>query len=250
MGDRPHSPIKADLGQLIGIGVGPGDPDLITVKALRALEAAPVVAFPAGRGGQPGVAQTIIAPWLRSTQLTVPLDFPYVQAPAVLQAAWEKAAVDLWPYLVQGQDVVFATEGDVSFYSTFTYLAQTLQHQHPEVTVQAIPGICSPLAAAAALGLPLTVQAERLLILPALYRVSDLSTAIAQADVIVLMKVGSVYAQVWQVLAQHQLLSRSTVVVHATRPDQRIYQDLSLYPDLPLPYFSLLIVQVKPNSLG
>jgi precorrin-2/cobalt-factor-2 C20-methyltransferase len=248
MGDR--SSIPSDLGQLIGIGVGPGDPELITVKALRALEAAPVVAFPARPAGKPGVAQQIITPWLRSHQQPLPLEFPFVQDEAVLQAAWVQAAATVWPYLERGQDVVFATEGDVSFYSTFTYLAQTLQHQHPAVMIQAIPGVCSPLAAAAVLGLPLTVQAERLLVLPALYTVADLTAAIAVADVIVLMKVGSVYSQVWQVLAQHQLLEQSYVVTHATRPDQRIYRDLTVYPELQLPYFSLLVVQVKSHSLS
>lgn len=242
---EPNSP----LGTLCGIGVGPGDPELITVKALKRLQAAPVVAFPAGKAGQPGVAECIISPWLSASQQRLPLAFPYVVDPQALETAWQQAAQTVWPYL-QSTDVVFACEGDVSFYGTFTYLAQHLQQQHPAVKVEAIAGISSPMAAAAALGIPLTCQAERLAILPALYTLADLEATLQQAEVIVLMKVSSVYAQVWQVLARHRLLERSYVIENATRPNQKIYAGLQQYPNLTLPYFSLLIVQRNQTRIA
>lgn len=240
------------IGTLYGVGVGPGDPELITVKALRRLQASPVVAFPAGRQGKSGVAQRAIAPWLSPHQVLLPLQFPFVpfvSEQAILTTAWNTAAQQVWQHLRTGQDVVFASEGDISFYSTFTYLAQTLQHQHPTAVVQAIPGVCSPLAAAALLGIPLTLQAQRLVVLPALYNVSELDEILPWADVLVLLKVSSVYPQVWQILQQHQLLQRSYIVQHATTADQIVYADLSGYPDLDLPYFSLLITQVRPCDL-
>ncbi|MEM9162182.1 MAG: precorrin-2 C(20)-methyltransferase [Cyanobacteria bacterium P01_F01_bin.4] len=232
-------------GTLYGIGVGPGDPELITVKALRRLQSSPVVAFPAGRQGQMGVAQRAIAAWLTPEQIQLPLHFPYVQDSATLTQAWQRAATTVWPYLANGQDVVFASEGDISFYSTFTYLAQSLQQAHSAVQIEAIPGVCSPLAAAAALGIPLTLQGQRLAMIPALYRVSDLETVLVWADVLVLLKVSSVYREVWQILHQHQLLQRSYIVQRATTDQQIVYADLRRYPDLQLPYFSLLIVQVR-----
>lgn len=238
------------LGQLVGVGVGPGDPDLISVKGVRWLKRSQVVAYPAGVAQQPGTAERIIAPWLRRGQTRLPLKFPYVQDMDTLTAAWQQAAAQVWPFLQRGQDVVFASEGDIGFYSTFTYLAQTLQHQHPQVTVQAVPGICSPLAAAAVLGVPLTVRSQTLAVLPALYTVADLEQTLAWAEVVVLMKVSSVYGQVWSLLERRQLLQHSTVVAYATRPEQRIYQDLRQYPQLQLPYFSLLIIQSSPDSLG
>ncbi|MEO1401723.1 MAG: precorrin-2 C(20)-methyltransferase [Cyanobacteria bacterium J06635_1] len=232
-------------GTLYGIGVGPGDPELITVKALRQLQSAPVVAFPTGRQGQMGVAQRAIAAWLTPEQIQLPLYFPYVQDSETLVQAWQQAAQTVWPYLARGQDVVFASEGDISFYSTFTYLAQSLQQAYPEVQVEAVPGVCSPLAAAAVLGIPLTLQAQRLAVIPALYRVNDLETVLVWADVLVLLKVSSVYRQVWKILRQHQLLQRSYIVQRATTDQQIVYADLNGYPDLQLPYFSLLIVQVR-----
>ena len=238
--------IAPPLGILYGISVGTGDPELITVKGLRLLQEASVVAFPAGVGGKPGMAQQIVAPWLSPQQHSLPLRFPYVQDEGELNQAWLKAAQNVWQYLEQGCNVAFACEGDVSFYSTFTYLAQTLQAIHPGATVQTVPGVCSPMAAVAALGVPLTVRTQSLAVLPTLYRVEDLDAVLQWADVVVLMKVSSVYEQVWTLLKQHDLLERSWIVERATLPNQAIYSDLRDRPKLKLAYFSLLVVQVRP----
>jgi precorrin-2/cobalt-factor-2 C20-methyltransferase len=111
--------------------------------------------------------------------------------------------------------------------------------------VQAIPGVCSPLAAAAALGIPLTIRDQRLMVLPALYSMGELEAVLKVADVVALLKVSSVYEQVWAVLQQYGLLERSWVVERASLPNQVIYADLRDRPTLKLPYFSLLIVQVS-----
>ncbi len=236
------------IGTLYGISVGPGDPELITLKGLRSLQQVPVVAFPAGIEGKPGMAQQIISPWLSPQQQQLALNFPYVQDMAVLTQAWQVAAEQVWQYLQRGQDVAFACEGDVSFYSTFTYLAQTLQQIHPEAVVELVPGVCSPMAAASVLGLPLTIRQQRLVVLPALYHARELEAVLDWADVVVLMKVSSVYEQVWQVLQQRSLLSSSWVVERATLPEMVIYANLSDRPHLKLPYFSLLIIQVKRSE--
>jgi precorrin-2/cobalt-factor-2 C20-methyltransferase len=232
------------IGILYGISVGPGDPELITLKGLRSLQQVPVVAFPAGIQGKPGMAQQIITPWLSPHQQQLSLSFPYVQDMAALSTAWQEAAEQVWQYLQQGQDVAFACEGDVSFYSTFTYLAQTLQQFHPEAVIKTVPGVCSPMAAASVLGIPLTIRQERLVVLPALYHAGELEAVLEWADVVVLMKVSSVYEQVWKILQQRSLLSSSWVVERATLPDMVVYTNLSDRPHLKLPYFSLLIVQV------
>ncbi len=229
-------------GTLWGVGVGTGDPELLTLKAVRLLQTTPVVAFPAGRQGRPGVAQSIIQNFVRSEQTQVPLYFPYVQDDALLATAWQQAAATVGDILLGGQDVVFVTEGDASFYSTFSYLAKGVRDRAPQVAIHTIPGICSPLAAAAQVGEPLTLLAQRLLVLPALYTVADLETSLDHAEVVVLMKVASVYRQVWQILQQRHLLAHSYVVVRATHPDQMIYTHLENWPNLELPYFSLLVI--------
>lgn len=235
------------VGTLYGIGVGPGDPELITFKGLRLLKQAPVVAFPAGIKGKPGFAQQIVAPWLGEHQLQLPLTFPYVQDAELLTQAWEKAAEQVWDYLQFGRDVAFVCEGDISFYSTFNYLAQTLQQQHPNAVVQMISGVSSPMAAASALGLPLSRRGDRLVVLPALYNVEELETILDWADVVVLMKVSSVYEQVWKMLHRRQLLEKAWVVERATLPNQMIYEKLCDRPTLNLSYFSVLIVNVTES---
>ena len=236
------------IGTLYGISVGTGDPELITVKGLKILQSSKVVAFPAGIKGKLGIAQQIVAPWMSLNQQQLALAFPYVQEQEILEAAWKNAAVQVWQYLQQGVDVAFVCEGDVSFYSTFSYLAQTLQQIHTEVLIQSIPGVCSPMAAASALKLPLTVGAEKLVVLPAIYQLKELEAVLDWADVVVLMKVASVYEQVWQILNQRNLLERSRVVERATLPEMVIYNGLRDRPSLQLPYFSILIVQVTRNN--
>jgi precorrin-2/cobalt-factor-2 C20-methyltransferase len=238
-----------EIGTLYGISIGPGDPELITLKGLRLLRTADAIAFPAGVNDKPGLAQSIISPWSLSSQKQLPLDFPYVQDSATLIQAWQIAAHTVWSYLAQGQNVAFACEGDISFYSTFTYLAQTLQQIHPEAVIEIVPGVSSPMAAAAALGLPLTVREQRLAVLPAIYTMGELESILSWADAIVLMKISSVYEQVWQILKQHQLLDRAFAVERVALPEQKIYSDLRNHPKLKLSYFSLLIIQVRNSAL-
>lgn len=104
------------------------------------------------------------------------------------------------------------------------------------------------MAAASVLGLPLTIRTEKLVVLPAIYQVGELEAVLDWADVVVLMKVSSVYQQVWQVLRDRNLLEKSYVVERATLPNMKVYNDLRDRPSLQLPYFSLLIVQ-RPRSL-
>lgn len=234
------------IGILYGISVGSGDSELITVKGARILQETKVIAFPSGRANDLGIAQRIIGPWLSVDHQLLALEFPYVQDEFVLEQAWQKAANQVWNYLSNGEDVAFACEGDVNFYGTFSYLAQTVQNLYPQALIKAIPGVVSPLAAVSSLGIPLVQRDQKLLILPALYHIKQLEIAIKQADVIVLMKVSSVYSQAWQILQDHDLLKNSYIVEKASWPEEKIYQNLEQHPNLELSYFSLLIVKVNP----
>lgn len=234
------------IGKLYGISVGTGDSELITVKGLRILQKVSVVAFPSGMNNRLGIAQQIIQPWL-SEQIQLALDFPYIQEQTLLQRAWSKAANEVWNYLKIGKDVAFACEGDISFYSTFNYLAQTITTQYPEVEIEMIPGVCSPLAAASALGIPLTTYQDKIAILPALYTVQELESVLTWADVVVLMKFSSVYPQVWLILEKLNLLKSSAIVERATCSNQVIYRDLTPYHELKLSYFSVLVIKKEKH---
>ena len=230
------------IGILYGVSVGTGDPELITVKGLRILQQSQIIAFPAGIDDRPGVAQNIIDRWLQPHQTLLPLEFPYLQDTQKLEDAWQQAAQKVWQYLVRGEDVAFACLGDISFYSTFTYLAQTLQKMYSNVQIETVPGVSSPMAIASVLNIPLTVNQQKLAIIPALYSVRELETALDWAEVVVLLKVSSVYQQVWHILEQRNLLGCSWIVEKATFPEQKIYDNIINYPQLSLSYFSIMLI--------
>lgn len=238
--------LKPELGKLYGIGIGPGDPELITVKALKRIQQTTVVAFPVkAQGMTTGVARECVAEWLLPHHVELPLVFPFVQDFEVMYPAWQHSADRIWQVLSQGTDVVFISEGDVSFFSTFTYLAQVLQQAHPEAQIEVVPGVSSPMAAAAMLGIPLAIWNQRVKLLPAIHSVSELETALTQAEVVVLMKMSSIYQHVWTLLKRLNLLDYSYVVERATFSDQKLYRGLSDRPDLQLSYFSILIVYTQ-----
>ena len=232
-------------GTLYGVSVGTGDPELITVKGLRILQSSQIVAFPRGINNRPGIAQNIISSWLQPEQQTLPLEFPYVQDTQLLQIAWEKAAQEVWHYLQQGIDITFACLGDISFYSTFTYLAQALQQLDPKAKIETVPGVCSPMAIASVLKIPLTVNHQRLVIIPAIYSVEELEKTLDWAEVVILLKISSVYEQVWKILQRRNLLLTSYIVEKVTFPEQKIYRDLQNHPRLNLSYFSTMLINTK-----
>ncbi len=236
------------LGTFWGISVGAGDPDWLTLQGAKLLRSVKWVACPQSASGQPGLALHIVRPWLQPQQVVLPLHLPFVTEAEPLQAAWKMAAEQLAPPLEQGEDVAFVCEGDVGLYSTFAYVARALQARLPGLSIRAIPGVCSPLAAAALLGSPLVVGSEKLAILPALFALNDLEQACAWADVVVLMKVAPVYPQVWQWLAEKSWLHRASLVVWAGWPQQQIFPTLENLADYRPPYFSLLILRSQPQN--
>ena len=232
-----------DQGRLWGVSVGPGDSELLTLKGLRILQTVDVVACPQNRQGEPGMAYTIVKSHLRPEQTILPLDLPFVRDPVQLQQAWTAAGERLVPLLAQGQDVVFITEGDASLYSTFSYVAHSVHRLAPSVEITTVPGVCSPLAAMAALNRPLSLGAEKITILPALYDVSELTYALEWAEVVVLMKVSSVFGQVWHILKEMGLLEQASLVERVGSPEEKQYPSLVNLADYTPPYFSILIVR-------
>lgn len=230
-------------GKLWGISVGPGDDEWLTLKGLRILQSVEVVACPQNRQGKPGMAYNIVKSHLRSPQKILPLDLPFVRDPVQLQQAWDAAGEELLPLLTQGQDVAFITEGDASLYSTFSYVAQSVHRLDSSIEITTVPGVCSPLAAMATLNMPLSLGAEKIAILPALYDISELTATLEWAEVIVLMKVSSVFGQVWQLLKEKGLLEKASLVERVGSPEEKRYPHLVNLADYQPPYFSILIVR-------
>lgn len=237
------------IGTLYGVSVGTGDPELITIKGLKIIQNTPIIAYPQGVNGRKGKAEMIVESYIQLHHQRLPLIFPYIQDEEILQQSWYLVSLQVWEHLKQGLDVVFVCEGDISFYSTFNYLSLTLKTINSDVKIEAIPGVSSPMAAASVLNIPLTMQEEKLAVLPAIYSVEDLDKVLNWADVVVLMKVASVYDLVWNILANKNLLEYSYLVEKATTKEEKIYSNLTNYPHLTVSYFSILIIRKNGNKI-
>ncbi len=232
-------------GTLYGIGVGPGDPELITLKAVRLLQRVPAVFAPVAQPGGESLAARIAAPHLPPGRAVTPLVFAMRASVTGMAAAWRIAAETIATHLDTGADAAFLTEGDPSLYSTFQHIAATLRVLRPDAPVVAVPGISSVQAVAARAGVPLADADDRLAILPATYEDAALTQALQDFDTVVLMKVSGALERVLDRLDALGLTSQAVCVVRCGQPDERVVRDVRLLRGATLDYFSTMIVRTK-----
>ena len=233
------------------VGVGPGDPQLLTVAAVRAIGAAAVVAYPVARLEAEGMAATIAAPWIRPEQRRLPLVFPMVAEAAPRRAAWHLAADSLAAEVAAGQAVVLLCEGDASLYASASYALLGLAERHPACPVAVIPGITAVAAAAAAassqgLVWPLALQQDALLIRPTPNDAEELEALLQRAagegTVLALLKLGQRWRWVRPLLEARGLLAGSLFAQRVGWPDQLLAAAAEV-PAEEQPYFSLLLIR-------
>lgn len=239
-----------NLGKLIGIGLGPGASDLITLRALKHLQTLPVLAIPRPNPWTPSLAYRIIKEHLLpdSGQQHLFLEFPMSRDPEVLLPAWSKAFAAIREKLTAGLDVGFVTQGDPFVFSTFIYVFESLKEEMPGLQVEMVPGVSSINAVPNVVGRPLVDGQERLAVIPATYGVDDLRQVLRSFDSVVLMKVSSIMPQIVQVLEEEGLLDAAIYVERATTDEQRIVQDLRAIRNDRCVYFSMVVVTKKHRS--
>ena len=233
------------------VGVGPGDPELLTLAAVRAIAAAAVVAYPVARLEAEGMAARIAAPWIRPEQRRLPLVFPMVQEAEPRRTAWHAAAAALAAQVASGHRVVLLCEGDSSLYASCSYALIALTERHPSVPVAVIPGISSASAAAAAasssgLPWPLALQQDALLVRPTPETAGELEALLDQAaasgTVLALLKLGHRWSWVQPQLEARGLLDQSLFAQRVGWPDQLVARASAVSP-AEQPYFSLLLIR-------
>ncbi|MGR3466731.1 MAG: precorrin-2 C(20)-methyltransferase [Shimia sp.] len=225
-----------ETGRVIGVGLGPGAPDLMTVRAWRLIEGAAVIAYPTLAGAASfarRIAAEAIAPGVREIVIDLPMSVD--RAPA--QAAYDAGAAEIAEVLRGGTDVVVLCEGDPFFYGSFMYLHARLSR---DFEVEVVPGVTSVTACAARAGVPLAARNERLTVLPAPLGAEELSARIAGAESVVVMKVGRHLAKLRAVVTELGLLEQAVYVERATLPEERV-MPLAEAPD-PAPYFSMVLI--------
>ncbi|WP_245864333.1 precorrin-2 C(20)-methyltransferase [Paenibacillus donghaensis] len=235
--------VPVATGTLYGVGVGPGDPELITVKACRLLRECPVIAYPAARKGGKSYAHEIVNMYVNAEEkILLGLVFPMSKDSVLLENSWKRTAELCWEELRLGRDVAFVTEGDPNLYSTFIHLARLMQELYPGVTVVSVPGISSVLGAAAALERPLADGNERLGIIPATDDREALREALLHHDTVVFLKVAKVLDTVLDVLEELGLGGKASVVTKVSSPYEAIWLDARELRGQPLEYLSLMVV--------
>jgi precorrin-2/cobalt-factor-2 C20-methyltransferase len=225
-------------GKLYGVGVGPGDPELMTVKAWRLISTAHVIAYLCANGNQ-STARDIAKPFIPDDVIEVAIDMPMRVERAPGEAAYDKGAVEISTHLEQGQNVVMLCEGDPFFYGSFMYIFERLASKFETIVV---PGITSVSAAAAAIGQPLVARNDMLKVLPATLPEDKLHFELAMSQSVAIIKVGRHFGKVKLILTELGLLSKATAIENATHNTQKITPVANIEGDT-LPYFTTIIVR-------
>jgi precorrin-2/cobalt-factor-2 C20-methyltransferase len=244
-------------GKLYVLGIGPGDPELMTLKAMRILKEVPCIFVPKGREEGTSLALSIVQKTLNfDGKEIVEAYFPMRKTVRSeefgdrreesdkLDAKWNETVDAVLNRLNKGVDAAFITIGDPGIYSTFFYLYDRLLERNPSLVIDIIPGISSINAAAARAGLSLGLGDERIAVLPANY-MDNLQETLEKFDTVVLMKVSKVFGAVRDILVRMGLAAGATYVVRAGMDDERIERDILKVRDEDLNYFSLLIVRKR-----
>lgn len=241
-------------GTLYVVGVGPGDPELMTLKAVRILKRCGVWLAPAAKKNGESTALGIVEGVVdRGDKEIITHHFPMKkvrmgQTPdPEVKKAWDAAAAQIVAHLQAGRDVAFPTLGDPAIYSTGFYVCDTLFALAPDLPVEIIPGVSSIGASAAAAGQPLCLGDDRLVVIPATFENGRLRETLEQFDSVVLMKVHRVMDRLVPLLAEMNLLDKAVLVERSSQSGQRIRRDLTTALQLhdEPHYFSTIIVRKK-----
>lgn len=224
-------------GTLFGLGLGPGDPELLTLKALRLLRAAPVVAYPAPDTGD-SFARSIVAEFLSSAQRELRIAFPMRPGPPP-HAIYDAAAATIAAELDRGNDVAFLCQGDPFFYGTF---ASVFTRLAPRYRVEIVPGVSSLTACAAAAGMALAQRDETVTVIPATLGEDALANCLAAAETAAVIKLGRHAGKLRRVLERIGRLGEAIYIERATQSRQRVARFADVEPD-GVPYFAMVLVR-------
>ena len=232
-------------GTLYGLGIGPGDPELITLKALRLIEQTPVIAYPAPELGE-SLARAIAAPHIPCGKIEITIRTPMVAGKFPAHDIYDRYANDIAKHLRKSKDVAVLCEGDPFLYGSFMYLFSRLSGEYP---THVVPGVSSLGACAALVGVPLVSRNETLSIVPAPLDEAELTTRIKAAQAVAVMKIGRHFKKVRQVIERLGLSQRAHYIEHASMTNQRALT-LDQVDPTKVPYFSMILIRHPAGEQG
>ena len=229
------------IGTFYGIGVGPGDPELLTVKAIDALKKIDVLIAPKTEKKSDSVALSIARPYLKPSVEIIFQTFPMVRDFAAEKKIFEANTDEILKNLRGGKNVGFATLGDPMFYSTYIYIFKLLEPRG--VKIITVPGVPAFLAIAAQIGRPLAYGNDILMIIPATAELDAIKNFLDKADATVLMKVYKNFPEVVDALAARNLIDEAILVSRCGLDDEKIITDVAAHKDEPLNYLSMILTR-------
>ncbi|MDI6836568.1 MAG: precorrin-2 C(20)-methyltransferase [Rhizobiaceae bacterium] len=224
-------------GKLYGLGLGPGDPELLTLKAHRILTAVPVISYPAPDTG-PSFARQIAAPYLSFHQVEVPIIVPMRVERFPAKETYDEAAETLARHLESGLDVAVLCEGDPFFYGSFMYLFERLAGRFQ---TEVVPGVSSMMAAAAALGRPLAARNDVLSVVPGPLDDDTMRARIEAAGAVAIIKVGRHFSRIRALIRAMGLEAAAGYVERVSLAEQRVLPLADVGEDV-APYFSMILI--------
>ena len=232
------------MATVYAVGVGPGDPELLTRKAERILRRADVVLAPVSNPGEASVALATVNEFLDAERQEIIVhQFPMTSDKSRLIPAWQEAAALIAERIAAGRDVAFITIGDPLLYSTFIYLLRIFRESYPQISVEIVPGISSINTAAAVAGVVLAEAEEKIAIIPATAGIAAISEALISYETVVLLKVKPLYAEILALLRQTGRTECAVFVERVGSARQKVLTGLAEMADHQPDYLSLMIIR-------
>lgn len=238
------------MAELIGIGVGPGDPDLLTVKAVKAIHNADIIMCPASKEDRPSIALSVVSSLIDKSknQEIIKLIFPMTKDKDILVSTWKKNAKIMAERVLSGKNVVYLTVGDPYLYSTWIYMHREIKLNHPELKISVIPGIVSMFTFASKVGVSIAEGAEKVAVIPSCYDLSTVKEIAKNAESLIFLKDGRYFDQVIELLKESGFPDNSTFAIgQDLGTEKEIIRKLTLGEvnddTLTTKYFSILIVK-------
>ena len=235
---------------LIGIGVGPGDPDLLTVKAVKTIQHADVIMCPASKEDRPSIALSVVSSLIDKSknQEIVKLIFPMTKDKDVLFETWKRNAKIMAEKVLEGNNVVYLTVGDPYLYSTWIYMHREIEEKYPDIEISVIPGIVSMFTFASKVGVSIAEGAEKVSIIPSCYDLSTVKEIAKNSESMIFLKDGRYFDQVIQVLKDAGFPDDSIFAIgQDLGTDKEIIRKMKLGEvndkTLTTKYFSILVVK-------
>ena len=235
---------------LVGIGVGPGDVELLTVKAVNAIHNADIIMCPASKEDRPSIALSVIESIIDKSknQKIIKLIFPMTKDKDVLKASWKRNAKIMAETVLEGKNVVYITVGDPYLYSTWIYMHRDLKEKYPDMDISVVPGIVSIFSFASKVGVSVAEGAEKVAIIPSCYDLSSVKEIAKHSESMIFLKDGRYFDQVIEVLKESGFPDNSLFAIgQDLGTENEIIRTMTLGEvndsTLTTKYFSILVVK-------